>query len=131
MKRKGKEFFPPTLFSNPYIFAFQLILRIHEDGIYCSPVRIERSGGFWITSSSKRPGESCSLQTAPQLPVTAASDSELEKLLRDTHETSTPPVQSPTPEPGEARITERASHRTTGDLEAVVDELQDWLKGPH
>ena len=99
------------------------IMMIHEDGIYCSLDIIEKSGGFWITSSSKKPGESCSLQTAPQLPVTAASDldSELEELLRDTHETSTPPVQSPTPEPGEARITERASHRTTGDLEAVVD----------
>ena len=41
------------------------IMRIHEDGIYCSPDMIEKSGGFWNTSSSTKPGESCSLQTAP------------------------------------------------------------------
>ena len=55
---------------------------------------------------------------------------ELEELLRDTPEPSTPPVQSPTPgphlTPGEARITEEAPYRTTGDLKAVVDELQAW-----
>ena len=79
-------------------------------------------------------GESCSFQTAPQQPVTAASDSdsELEELQRDTPEPSTPPVQSPTPgpplTPGAARITEEASHGTTGDLEAVVDELQVWVE---
>ena len=38
------------------------IMRIHEDGIYCSPDMIEKSGGFWITSSSMKPGETCSLQ---------------------------------------------------------------------
>ena len=70
------------------------IMRIHEDGIYCSPDMIEKSRGFWITSSSMKPGESCSLHTAPQQPVAAASDSdsELEELLRDTPEPSTPPV---------------------------------------
>ena len=66
------------------------------------------------------PGETCSLLTAPWLPVTAASDSvlELKELQRDT-----PPVQSPTPgpllTPGAARITEEASHKTTGDQEAT------------
>ena len=87
------------------------IMRIH--GIYCSPDMIE---GFWITSSSMKPGESCFLQTAPQQPATAAwdSDSELEKLLRDTPEPNTPPLQSPPPgpqlTPGAARITKGASH---------------------
>ena len=33
-----------------------------------------------------RPGESCSLQTAPQQQVVETSDSELEELLRDTPE---------------------------------------------
>ena len=79
-----------------------------------------------------KPGESCSLQTASRQSVTAASDldSELEELLRDTPEPSTPTVQSPTPgpplTPGAARITQEASQETTGDLEAVVDELQVW-----
>ena len=56
----------------------------------------DKSGGFWITSSSMEPGETCSLLTAPWLPVTAASDSVLEfkELQRDT-----PPVQSPTAGP--------------------------------
>ena len=54
-----------------------------------------------IKSSSRKPGESCSLQTALQQPVVAASDSdsELDELLIDTPEPSTPPVQSPTPGP--------------------------------
>ena len=88
----------------------------------------------WITSSSRNPGESCSLQTAPQQPVVAASnsDSELEELLRDTPEPSTVPVQSPTPgpplTPGAARITEEASYGTTEDVEAVFDELQAWVE---
>ena len=90
---------------------------------------IEKSGGFWITSSSMKTGESCSRQAAIQPPITTASESDSE-LLRDTPEPSTPPVQSPTPgphlTPGEARITEEASHGKTGDLEAVVDELQVW-----
>ena len=92
------------------------IMRIFADGIYYSPDMIEKSGGFWITSSSMKPGESCSLQTAPQQPATAAwdSDSELEKLLRDTPEPNTPPLQSPPPgpqlTPGAARITKGASH---------------------
>ena len=79
-------------------------------------------------------GESCSLQTAPQQPVTAASDSdsELEELLRDTLEPGTPPVQSLVPGPlftrGAARITGEAAYETTGDLEAVVDELQAWVE---
>ena len=79
-------------------------------------------------------GESCSLQTAPQQPVTAASDSdfELEELLRDTLEPGTPPVQSPVPgpssTPGAARITRKAAHGTTGDLNVVVDELQAWVE---
>ena len=34
------------------------IMRIYADGIYCSPDMIEKSGGFWITSSSMKPGES-------------------------------------------------------------------------
>ena len=95
------------------------IMRIHEDGIYCSPDMIEKTGGFWITSSSMRHGESCSLQTASQQPVTAASDSEseLEELLRDSPEPGTPPVQSPVPRPsstpGAARITEEEAHGTT------------------
>ena len=73
-------------------------------------------------------GESCSLQTAPQQPVTAASDSdsELEELLRDTLEPGTPPVQSLAR--GAARITGEAAYETTGDLEAVVDELQAWVE---
>ena len=110
------------------------IMGIYTDGIYCSPDMIEKSGGFWITSSSKKTGESCSRQAAIQPPITAASesDSELEELLRDTPEPSTPPVQSPTPgpplTPGAARITEKASHGTTGKLEAVVDELQAWVE---
>ena len=88
-------------------------------------VMIEKSVGFWITSSSMKPGESCSRQIALQPPIVAASDSdaELEELLKDTPEPSTPPVQSPPPlppgpplTPGAARITE----------EAVVDELQVW-----
>ena len=91
------------------------IMKIHTDGIYCSPDMIEKSGGFWITSSSVKPEESCSRQAALQSPITAASesDSELEELLRDTPEPSTLPVQSPTPgpslTPGAARITEKAS----------------------
>ena len=110
------------------------IMRIHEDRISCSPDMIEKSRGFWITSSSRNPGESCSLQTAPQQPVVAASDSdsELEELLRDTPEPSTVPVQSPTPgpplTPGAARITEEASYGTTEDVEAVFDELQAWVE---
>ena len=112
------------------------IMKIHTDGIYCSPDMIEKSGGFWITSSSVKPEESCSRQAALQSPITAASesDSELEELLRDTPEPSTPPVQSPTPgpslTPGAARITEEASPGTTGKLEAVVDELQAWVEEP-
>ena len=104
------------------------IMGIYTDGIYCSPDMIEKSGDFWITSSSMKTGESCSRQADIQPPITAASesDSELEELLRDTPEPSTPPVQSSTP--GAARITEKASHGTTGKLEAVVDELQDWVK---
>ena len=98
---------------------------------------IEKSGGFWITSSSKKPGESFSRQAALQPPIAAASDSnpELEELLRDTPEPSTPPVQSPSPPPpgpllapGAAKIAEEASHGTTEDLEAVVDELQAWVE---
>ena len=110
------------------------IMRIHEDRIYCSPDKIERTGGFWITSSSVRQGESCSRQTAPQQPIPTASDSdsELEELLRDTPEPGTPPVQYPGPgpsfSPGAARITEVAAYRTTGDLEAVVDKLQAWVE---
>ena len=79
-------------------------------------------------------GESCSLQTAPQQPVTAASDSEseLKELLRDTPEPGTPPVQSLVPGPsstlGAARITGEAAYKTTGDLKAVVDELQAWVE---
>ena len=94
----------------------------------------EKSGGFWITSYSMEPGGTCSLQTAPQLPVTAALDSdlELEEVQRDTPEPITPPVQSSTPgpllTPGAARITEEASHKTTGDQEAVVDELKLWIE---
>ena len=93
------------------------IMRIHEDGIYCSPDMIVKSGGFWITSSSMKPGESCSRQTALQPPIIAALDSdvELEELLKDTLEPSTPPIQSPPPPPpgppltpGAARITEEA-----------------------
>ena len=70
------------------------IMRIYADGIYCSPDMIEKSGGFWITSSSMKPGESCSRQTALQPPIAAAShsDSEIEERLRDTPEPSTPPV---------------------------------------
>ena len=103
------------------------VMRIYADGIYCSPDMIEKSGGFWITSSSMKPGESCSRQTALQPPIAAASDSdsEIEERLRDTPELSTPPVQSPPPPhpglmltPGAARTTE----------EAVVDELQVWGK---
>ena len=110
------------------------IMRINADGIYCSLDMIEKSGDLWITSSSMKPGESCSLHTAPQQPVAAASESysELEELLRDTPEPSTPPVQSPTPEypltPGAARITEEASYETTEDIEDVVDELQALVK---
>ena len=60
------------------------------------------------------PGENCSLQTALQQSVveTSDSDSQLERLLRDTPEPGTTPVQSPTPEypltPRAARITEEA-----------------------
>ena len=110
------------------------ILMIYKDGIYCPPDMIEKPGGFWIKGSSMKPGESCSLQTAPQQPVVEASDSdlELEELLRDTTEPSTPPDQSPTPEspltPGAARITEGASYGTTEDMEAVVDELQAFVE---
>ena len=89
--------------------------------MYCSPDMIEISGGCWITSSSMKPGESCSRQTALQPTIVAASDSdaELEELIKDTPELSTPSVQSPSPPgppltPGAARTTE----------EAVVDELQ-------
>ena len=95
---------------------------------------IVKSGGFWITSSSMKPGESCSLQTAPQQPVAAASKSDLklEELLRDTPEPSTPPVQSPAPgpllTPGAAKITEEASYGKTEDMGAVVDELQAWVE---
>ena len=32
------------------------IMRIHEDGIFYSPDMIEKSRGFWITSSSMKPG---------------------------------------------------------------------------
>ena len=87
------------------------IMKIHTDGISCSPDMIEKSGGFWITSSSVKPKESCSRQGALQPPITAASesDSELEELLRD-------------------RITEEASPGATGKLEAVVDELKAWVK---
>ena len=42
------------------------IMRIYTDGIYCFPDMIEKSGGFWITSSSMKPGESCSSQAALQ-----------------------------------------------------------------
>ena len=117
------------------------IMRIYENRIYCPPDMIVKSGGFWIISSSMKPGQSCLLQTAPKQPVVEAShsDLELEELLRDTTEPSTPPDQSPTPEspltPGAARITEGASYGTTEDMEAVVDELQvlveerlPWLK---
>ena len=70
------------------------IMRIHEDGIYCSSDMIEKSRGFWIISSNMKPGGSCFLETALQQPVVAATDtdSELEELLRDTPESSTLPV---------------------------------------
>ena len=77
-----------------------------------------------------KPEESCSRQTALQPPIVAASDSdpELEELLRDTPEPSTPPVQSPPPPPpgppltpGAARITEKA----------VVDELQVGVRSSY
>ena len=101
------------------------IMGIYTDGIYCSPDMIEKSGGFWITSSSMKTGESCSRQAAIQPPITAASesDTELEELLRHTPEPSTPPVQSPTPEPpltpGVARVTEEVAP------EDLVPELQN------
>ena len=62
---------------------------------------IEKPGGFWITSSIMKPGESCSLKITPQQPVVEASDSdsELEELLRNIPEPGTPLVQSPAPEP--------------------------------
>ena len=66
-------------------------------------------------SFSRNLGESCSLQTTPQQPVSAASESdlELEELLRDTPEPGTPPVQYPAPgpllTPGAAKITKEAS----------------------
>ena len=84
---------------------------------------IEKSGGFWITSSSMKPGESCSLQTAPQPPIVAASDydSELEECLRDTLELSTPSVQSLPPSPPGPPLTPGAARITE---EGVVDELQ-------
>ena len=110
------------------------IMRIYTDVIYCFPDMIEKSGGFWITSSSMKPGESCSSQAALQPPIAAASesDSELEELLGDTPETRTPPGQYPTPgpplTPGAAKITEEAAPGTTGELEAVVDELQAWFE---
>ena len=87
------------------------IMRIYADGIYCSPGMIEKSGGLWITSSSMKPGESCSRQAALQPPIVAASDldSKLEELLRDTPEPSTPPVQSPPPLPPEPPLTNRSS----------------------
>ena len=114
----------------PMTLREEEIMKIHEDGIYCSPDRIEKTGGFWITSSNMNQGESCSFQTARQQPVTTASGShfDIEELLRDTPEPGTPPVQSPVPgpssTPGAAKITREAAHGTTGDLEAVVDELQ-------
>ena len=71
------------------------IMKIHTDGIYCSPDMIEKSGGFWITSSSVKPEKSCSRQAALHSPITAAfeSDSELEELLRDrTYPLPRPPT---------------------------------------
>ena len=50
----------------PMIPGEEEIMRIYADGIYCSPDMIEKSGGFWITSSSMKPGESCSSQAALQ-----------------------------------------------------------------
>ena len=52
------------------------IMGIYTDGIYCSPDMIKKSGGFWITSSSMKTGESCSRQSAMQPPITAASESD-------------------------------------------------------
>ena len=83
-------------------------------------------------SSSRNLGESCSLQTAPQPPIVAASDydSELEECLRDTLELSTPSVQSPPPSPpgppltpGAARITEELD-----ELQVLGEEQLPWLK---
>ena len=87
------------------------IMKIYTEGIYCSPDMIEKSGGFWITSSSVKPEESCSRQAALQPPIAAASDSdlELEKLLRDTPELSTPPVQSPPPSSSRTTVSSRSS----------------------
>ena len=105
-------------------------MKTYEDGIYCSPDMIEKSGSFQNTSSSRNLGECCSLQTAPQQPVAAASESysELEEILSDTPEPSTPPVQSsasgPLLTPGATKITEEASYGTTEDMGAVVDKLQ-------
>ena len=84
---------------------------------------IEISGGCWITSSSMKPGESCSRQTALQPTIVAASDSdaELEVLIKDTPELSTPSVQSPPPPPPGPPLTPGAARTTE---EAVVDELQ-------
>ena len=105
-------------------------MKAHEDGIYCSPDMIEKSGSFQNTSSSRNLGESCSLQTASQQPVAAASESysELGEILSDTPEPSTLSVQSPASgpllTPGAAKITKEASYGTTEDMGAVVDELQ-------
>ena len=107
------------------------IMRIYADGIYCSLNMIEKSGGFWITSSSMKPGESCSRQTALQPPIAAASDSdsEIEERLRDSPEPSTPPVQSPPPPPQGPTLTPGAA-RITGEavVDVVVEEQLPWLE---
>ena len=79
-------------------------------------------------------GRAALYRQLPSKPVAAASESysELEELLRDTPEPSTPPVESPAPgpllTPGAAKITEEASYGTTEDMGAVVDELQAWVE---
>ena len=62
-------------------------------------------------------------QTALQPTIVAASDSdaELEVLIKDTPELSTPSVQSPPPPPPGPPLTPGAARTTE---EAVVDELQ-------
>ena len=69
-------------------------MRIYEDEIYYPPDMTEKPGSLLITGSNVRPGENCSLHTAPQEPVveTSDSDSELEELLRDTPEPGTPSI---------------------------------------
>ena len=100
---------------------------IYEDGIYFPPDMIEKPGGLWITGSSTRPGESCSLQTSPRQPVVEASDSDLklEELLRDTLEPGTPPNQSPS---SSYETMEDIQAVAVDELQALVEELLPWLK---